>query len=513
MNNYVSEIINSVFHKNIADYFSVFNKEVAIQHLHSVQKDLSQCLESNIDHTSHEQFIQKTSKNELTTFSQTLRNQCSNFLALKKDLFNQLLNLIEKCKHEHLEKDEGNVLVDYEEESTYFGSLSDGKRSGLGYFAEPDKSYVFLGNWEENFHSQGILLVKKEKQNEIFIGNFELEQETSYNFNGLFIPLLNNPQEHKEQTLSFAYGNITDQHRNIEGVIVFASNSNTDMDIYLGKMTDFKKDDSNAFLLNFRNNESIIYSGKFVEDHKRNHGLLLRSNSLFEFNYSEDSKITKSLAVFIILPDKSVYNGEIIFEGDHTIHLGKCGTILFGNNHIYRGGLSKGKKSGQGSYFIRNASNEELFNHVGQFVEDHLVSGKILKKHQDKFILVFEGDFNENQPSHGKYYHEQEEVYEGNFSKNLRDGKGKYSYADHSHYEGDWKSGHKQGHGKFVDVNNNIFNALWEDNQLIKMESCVPGFEDKSIAFINEGKAMDAARHQPQAADHIEIKKEEVSDS
>ena len=507
MNSYVTDIISSVFKKSLLEYFSVFDKEKISQIINSYTKDFSSNLEENKNIWSYEQVVKKIELNSLSALTEEATRNCSELLLLRKDLLLNLLNHIDLCKKDHLEKMPDVVLKEYEDDSVYLGMINENnKRSGIGYFAEHDKSYIFFGDWKEDFHQKGILILAKERVIEIFIGTFELEEDVIFNFDGFFLPVLSNPEEHNENnSLSFAYGKFINHRKTVEGVMVYSCNSSKDFDVYIGKLTEFKKNDENGILINYFNNESIIYKGQFVSDSKLNDGVMLKPHSyLFELKYSKDGTLSESKSVFLKLNDESIFNGKIVLQGANTLNLGSSGIVLFKNNHIYIGSFLKGKKHGNGEYMIRNESNSILFMYIAEFIDDKIANGKIFKLNDNINFTVYEGGFNDNLPSQGKYYYENNECYEGEFWNNMRQGKGRYDYLDKCYYEGEWKNNNKHGRGLYVDNENNAFESNWNNNNFINIESSIPAEENKNMVDIN--KIMDESDKAYNPVDNYESK-------
>jgi hypothetical protein len=54
------------------------------------------------------------------------------------------------------------------------------------------------------------------------------------------------------------------------------------------------------------------------------------------------------------------------------------------------------------------------------------------------------------------------EVYEGNLTNNLKNGKGIYKYKDGSSYEGDWRDDQREGEGKLTDTQGNIYQGNFQ---------------------------------------------------
>jgi hypothetical protein len=478
MNKKIEEIVLTVFKKDLGTFFSAYSKDSFSTNVNSLQTDFNNAFQTQIKQNSYSQLHNRILENTLVSTSDQLRNSCLELLNHRSTLFSALHENVEIVKGKDLGSLEGVISKEYTDNSTYFGQDDNNKRSGFGYFAEADMSYVYLGNWVDDHHKNGILLIKKEKQNEIFIGDFQFTGN-SYNFKGLYFSILNNPSGVTGNSLTFAYGNFTDNQRVIEGIVCFSNTNNQDIDIYLGKLEELKMNDESAVLINFVNKNFYFYFGGFTANNRSHNGFIYRSDLyLLQLTYGPDNKLENAFSAFLLLPDKTLFNGRILIEGDFNITLGGNGTIVFKNNHYYKGGFINGKKEGKGNYIIRNESNEVVVSYEATFKQDQIVNGVISKNVNENLLRLFEGDFLNNAPSRGLYFYENGDTYEGDFINNAREGRGKYNYADKCTYEGEWKSNLKHGQGKYVDVDNNIFEAVWQNNHLTKIEKCTPADED-----------------------------------
>lgn len=88
----------------------------------------------------------------------------------------------------------------------------------------------------------------------------------------------------------------------------------------------------------------------------------------------------------------------------------------------------------------------------------NLLFAKLTLKNGD----VYHGQFS-NGMKNGKgiYIYQDGSKYEGDFKNDLRDGKGLFNYLDGSIYDGFWKEDQPFGKGQYIDLSNRKFNGNW----------------------------------------------------
>lgn len=108
------------------------------------------------------------------------------------------------------------------------------------------------------------------------------------------------------------------------------------------------------------------------------------------------------------------------------------------NGDIFEGDMLDGKRHGNGTY---NLANQERYE--GKFAFDE-----------------FSGD--------GKYYSVHgnglEEVYQGQFKHNLRNGEGVFQYHDGAKYTGGWRDGARDGQGKMVWKDGSVYTGGFQND-------------------------------------------------
>ena len=127
------------------------------------------------------------------------------------------------------------------------------------------------------------------------------------------------------------------------------------------------------------------------------------------------------------------------------------GKKYFKDGRIFEGNFVNGKREGFGRITFPNKKNS--FFYIGEYKND-VGNGKG-KEFYENGKVAYDGDFvNNNRQGYGKEYYENGKLkYEGNFINDKYEGNGKYYYEDGNSYEGQWSKDQRNGKGKLLDKN------------------------------------------------------------
>ncbi|KAE9537643.1 hypothetical protein AGLY_006666 [Aphis glycines] len=142
---------------------------------------------------------------------------------------------------------------------------------------------------------------------------------------------------------------------------------------------------------------------------------------------------------------------------------------------LYMGNWEYDTKQGKGKKSYKNKTVYE-----GDWVANKRHGfGVLMKKVDDHFVYVYEGQWINNRFSRGKWY-EKDGIYDGSFStagSRIKCGYGTMRWNDGAVYRGQWRNNEYNGRGKYVEVNGNIYDGQWSNG--LKHGEGVYVFKDK----------------------------------
>lgn len=148
-----------------------------------------------------------------------------------------------------------------------------------------------------------------------------------------------------------------------------------------------------------------------------------------------------------------------------------------GHAYKYSGAIEDGKASGQGKLFLPNG--DVL---IGEFIQNyphgrmilHTKSGYKFFKYYDHGITIadaedyytpdkYNGEYDKYflKRGYGVFKFPNEDVYSGEWKKNLMDGEGVYQFKDGAIYIGNFKQNKYQGMGSIHFPDGAMYNGLW----------------------------------------------------
>ncbi|XP_001948570.2 MORN repeat-containing protein 3-like [Acyrthosiphon pisum] len=128
---------------------------------------------------------------------------------------------------------------------------------------------------------------------------------------------------------------------------------------------------------------------------------------------------------------------------------------------LYVGNWEDDKKQGKGKMFYKNYTVYE-----GDWVANKRHGfGVLMKKVDDHFVYVYEGQWINNRFAKGKLY-EAGGIYDGSFSmtgNRIKCGYGTMRWNDGAIYQGHWRNKEHDGRGKLTEVNGNVYAGQWRN--------------------------------------------------
>ena len=141
-----------------------------------------------------------------------------------------------------------------------------------------------------------------------------------------------------------------------------------------------------------------------------------------------------------------------------------AGKYRYSTGAVYTGQFVNGNREGSGKLVFPNNNVYE-----GQFSRNRINGeGTMTYSNGDKYAGTW---FTDQPNGKGKYYFKSKERYEGDFKSGKFEGMGTMYYPDGAYYSGSWKNNRKNGSGKLVDSNGNATNGTWAMGKLINSTS------------------------------------------
>ena len=137
------------------------------------------------------------------------------------------------------------------------------------------------------------------------------------------------------------------------------------------------------------------------------------------------------------------------------------GTYYWANGDRYEGEFKDGKSDGRGTYYFADGERYE-----GEFKDEQLNGhGAAYYANGDRYVGEFKDGKHHGQ---GTYYWANGNRYEGEFKDGKSDGRGTYYWANGNRYEGEFKEAKQHGRGTYYCANGDIFNCLYNNDELIQ---------------------------------------------
>ena len=367
-------------------------------------------------YTTNKEIIEKINLKNLFEYIE----QYKTLSDIKKPTIAQIKNHIENFKNAHLKR--------FKTVLGYQGELNNkNEKDGLGYYSISSFEEL-IGVFKNNIFSEGEAFNNgkslysgkyfNQKDKPQFKGVFypDLSQnvvcigEVSYSiFKGISINSINNAPENEEYYIQIITSKFQIVINTKElGVVHFS---------VLNNPTE-------------KNNKYSFKEKKYLTNSS------FCTNKCF-FNISE---ITKSIISY------ETPNNEIE-PSDNTNF-----TILYPENKVYIGHLDPKNNyclQGEATFLIRLKFHSDILYKIeGVWDKGYLIKGKVYTK---EGTLIYDGQFENNQPSHGIYYYGNGEQYEGDFENFQRHGKGKYKYENGDVFDGEFLNNLPRGDGNFID--------------------------------------------------------------
>ena len=136
------------------------------------------------------------------------------------------------------------------------------------------------------------------------------------------------------------------------------------------------------------------------------------------------------------------------------------GKYRYSTGAVYTGQFVNGNREGKGKLVFPNNNVYE-----GQFSRNRINGeGMMTYSNGDRYV----GSWFTDQPNgKGKYYFKSKERYEGDFKSGKFEGQGTMYYPDGAYYTGAWKNNRKNGSGKLVDSEGKVTNGTWALGKLV----------------------------------------------
>ncbi|MBV6440475.1 MAG: peptidase C14 caspase catalytic subunit p20 [Haliscomenobacteraceae bacterium CHB4] len=151
------------------------------------------------------------------------------------------------------------------------------------------------------------------------------------------------------------------------------------------------------------------------------------------------------------------------------------GKYRYSTGAVYTGQFVNGNREGKGKLIF---PNNNIYD--GQFSRNRINGeGTMTYSNGDRYV----GSWFYDQPNgKGKYYFKTKERYEGDFKSGKFEGQGTMYYPDGAYYSGSWKNNRKNGSGKLVDGSGKVTNGTWSLGKLINSTPASSGNNASSTA-------------------------------
>jgi len=447
-------------------------------------------------------------------------------------------------EYRETEKNDKIRILNFNEEEDffYFGETLSADApdimDGFGFISNSKENEFFLGNFKEDNFINGFWFKSK---TEVFFGEFNYKDTTNTNQKTHFKGLMNNNagtgkvqkrvSEITHKNFShFLFGEVDFINIDFTGLSLKINNSspeNNEIRLDSGTFKNNKK--------NCKNMLSLVILGNLNEKNTIRRSVCDKNNkekpSTFKLifgNYEDDKLIDDyflmdDFSIIRINADNTNFFSEVIEDGE-VFYRGEFkneskteikpiiqgqGTLIDAKNNIrYKGNFENGKREGPNETLILliekpnsisndkdNANNIDkgkgnenqsenpnfiLQKFEGEFKSGNLLKGNITSNDQK---VIENGEFNQNfDIIKGTIYHENSEMYIGDFTNNKREGCGTYRYQDKKEYHGIWKQGNRHGIGTlFMEDRNKFITGEWEENRLRKINDTNMELSDVKI--------------------------------
>lgn len=318
--------------------------------------------------------------------------------------------------------------VDTEE---FVGRLdANGKKTGYGYYCN---KVTLLGNFKNDLFLDGLALYG---DNSFYYGKFNKTDNAnplnSYEFKGIFYKDYKNEEKVNIGIIRFGH---------FRGIQICLDETGFSAFIKTDHFT-VKLPNINFPIL------SIMYTNPEEENRKTQKFvfkqecyLISVSSEYFDCFLSLSSENDNVISYQCDVNDRELKSDTVI-------------TLLFPNNNVYIGKLDPDNcyemQDDNAKYIIREPyRSDPKYLILGKFDNGHLIEGKVYEGEGKK--ILFEGTFKDDEPSEGKFYFGNGDVYEGEISQFKLEGEGKYSFKNGELFSGSFKENFPRGKGNFKD--------------------------------------------------------------
>jgi uncharacterized protein (TIGR02145 family) len=403
--------------------------------------------------------------------------------------------------------------ITYSNENMYEGQWKDNKREGKGVYINNRDKNIFTkisGNWNANykegdgviyylngdslkgtvnnninpkFTGTGILHFNEGLYNGDFV-NSEYSGQGKFEFtSGDFEEGLFKDGLFKDGTVKIHYtdnssyeGEMKNEKFDGQGTYTWA-NSN----YYSGLWKDGKQNGQGKFV----NTDGTISEGIFADNNLKN-GEITKTNGEYFKGVWDINSVFRGKAKKIA-SNKSIWEGE--WEGDIPV---SNGIVTFSDGRTYIGEWL-GRLTAESIYYNINGigkmtyPNDEVYE--GNFKLD-------VREGKGTFTYlngnIYEGNWQNNLPNgFGILKFANGDIYEGNFINEVRTGFGKMTFKNKSVYEGDWENNIQNGKGKLELMSGEVKEGVFKGGVYLvpaKLESVTIGNQVWATKNLNVDK-------------------------
>lgn len=317
-------------------------------------------------------------------------------------------------------------LKDYQPVCGYQGELKENKKEGYGYYSLTDLEEL-IGKFKNNNFVEGLALYNNKKS--LYYGKFN---QDGCQFKGVYYPDL------EEKIV--CYGEIS--HSLFKGISITSKGSNAENIEYIVHIN------TNKYQISINTKEQGVVNFSILNNAaERNIKYTFREKKyltsvslLVKKCYFNMSEITKAIVSY------EIPSNAIAITKDTML------TILYPENKLYVGHIDPDKNftlQGDATLFLRQKFHSDYQYKVeGTWNNGILIKGKVFNGDN---VLLYDGQFENNQPSVGKYFFGNGEVYEGEFKNFKRNGRGQYKYENGDVFDGIFVDNLPEGDGIFID--------------------------------------------------------------
>ena len=359
----------------------------------------------------------------------------------------------------------GKGLMIYNNGCIYVGSWVNGKKEGNGKYINIYKNEIYYGEWVNNI-KEGIGKIYY-NNDLIFEGSFINGKKEGLGMiiikNKGYLHLKYKKDIIEEKGVFQTYNNrniniiIDNNLKIIKGNFILQNG-----DIYEGEIDENGNREGKG-IMNYHNGDS--YSGEWKNDMKNGNGRMSYFNVDFYNGYwKNDKKEGKGIMKY---NNGDEYNGD--WKNDLREGKGKMiyndifeKDILLINQKInYLKNQEKDERDEIKNEKEEIILNEEIYD--GDW-KNNLREGKGIMKYNNGDI--YNGEWiNDKIEGKGIMKYNNGDIYEGEWIKDIREGKGKMKYNNGDFYNGDWINNKKEGKGIMKYNNGNIYNGEWYEDK------------------------------------------------